>query len=145
MPWPFSSRNHKICFIVRMSLWIEQSFSYCQSYNNFRPTSFPVSLTFRCHPLQLYLFYLVFKVIIKMIDWYNDLFLRKCRKMFYWTPSHGWKVCLGLLGSVCPPVRLSIHPSIHLSSVLLFAFLSFQKCKFSWNLHITFLWYLTWD
>ena len=121
-----------------MSLWIKQIFSCCQSYNKFRPTSFSVSLTFRCHPLQLYLFYHVFKVIIKMIDWYTDLFLGKCRQMFYWIPSHGWKVFLGLLGSVCPPVRLYIHSSVHLSSVLLFALLSFQKCKFSWNLHLFF-------
>ena len=65
-----------------------------------------------------------------MIDWYDDLFLGKCRQMFYWTPSHGWKVCLGLLGSVCPSVCLSVHPSVHLSSILLFALLSLQKCNY---------------
>ena len=50
--------------------------------------------------------------------------------MFYWNPSHGWKVCLGLLGSVCRFVHLSVHPSVYLSSILLSALLSFQTVSF---------------
>ena len=79
--------------------------------------------------------------------WLTDImiyFLANVGK-FYWTLSHGWKVCLRLLGSVCPSVHLSVLPSVYLSSILLFALLSFQKCKFSWNLCISFLWYLAWN
>ena len=73
-----------------------------------------------------------------MIDWYNDLFLGKCRQMFYWNPSYGWKVCLGLLGSLSftPSYRPSfcpsfLHPSV-LSSVFseVYVFLEFTHYLF---------------
>ena len=67
-----------------------------------------------------------------MVDWYNDLYIGKCKQMFNWIPTHGWKVCLGLLASVCLSVCLSAYHSVHLSSILLFANCLFRSVSFLW-------------
>ena len=50
--------------------------------------------------------------------------------MFYWNLSHGWKVCLDLLGSLCPPVHLSILPSVHLPVSFCSPFCLFRSVSF---------------
>ena len=46
-----------------------------------------------------------------MINWYNDLFPRKYKQMFYWTPGHGEKGPINYGLSILPSVLSSIFPS----------------------------------